>query len=136
MLEGKGRMSFTEVFFGLPLAGTFVEKIRQKAPPALVHDIIFGGIFKSAEALKAGLVNATASDRHTLRIGVLHRLEQTLQIPTSAYRGTKRALHRPIVESEPAYMQMLADSFADPAVMNNLLEAMNALRQKRRPQFT
>lgn len=136
MLDGKGRMSFTEVFFGLPLAGTFIEKIRQKVRPPFVHDVIFGGIYRSGEAMDVGLVNETAPDREALRSRMLGRLEQMLQIPTSAYRGTKRTLNRSIAENVPVYMKILAEGFAEPAVIDNLREAMNALREKRRPHFS
>lgn len=135
MLDGKGRMSFTEVFFGLPLPGTFVEKSKIRVHPAYIDDVIYGGIYKAQEARAAGLVTEVATDREGLRKLVMKKLEKILQIPTSAFVATKRNLLQQLLDSIDGHMQRLHGDFADPNIMNNLLEAMSALKEKRRPQF-
>ena len=135
MLAGKGRMSFTEVFFGIPLPGSVVEKTKMRARPHAINDIIYGGVFKAPEAHAAGLVHEIAEDRDALRKLVIKKLEKILQVPTSAFAATKRALHRQLVASIDEHARDLTASFDDPVIMGNLLEAMSALKEKRRPKF-
>lgn len=135
MLAGKGRISFTEVFFGLPLAGTFMEKIKICIAPHKINEVVYGGIFKAQEAKEIGFVDEVAESRAELRALTMKKLEQILRVPTSAFGNTKLSLHRSILDSEKAHMQALADAFKNPVIMNNLLEAMAALKEGRRPRF-
>ncbi|MCB1178057.1 MAG: enoyl-CoA hydratase/isomerase family protein [Leptospiraceae bacterium] len=135
MLDGKGRLSFTEVFFGLPLAGTFIEKLKFVMPPKNINEYIYGTIFKAKEAYENGFLHGIARDKSELRKMVNQKLEQITKIPLTAFEGTKRSLHKPAVESIEKHMKDLGDSFANPIVKKNLLEAMSSLKEKRRPKF-
>ena len=135
MLAGKGRISFTEVFFGLPLAGTFMEKLKISVLPNRINDVSYGGIFKAQEAAEIGLIDEIANTREDLRKIVLKKLDQVLKIPSSAFSNTKISLHRHIIQSTEFHMKTLAESFSSPVIMANLNEAMSALQEKRRPQF-
>ncbi|MCB1325362.1 MAG: enoyl-CoA hydratase/isomerase family protein [Spirochaetales bacterium] len=135
MLAGKGRISFTEVFFGLPLPGTVVEKVKTCIAPHRINEVIYGGIFKADEARQIGLVDDVADSRENLRKLTQKKLDQILKVPTSAFGHTKLSLHREILQSEEAHMKNLDESFRNPVIMKNLLEAMSALKEGRRPQF-
>ena len=135
MLEGKARLSFTEVFFGLPLPGTFIEKIKLTVKPEYINDFIYGSAFKAHEAKAAGFIHETASDRASLRNLVNKKLDQLLRIPSSAFRHTKQTLNHDIRASTERHMKSLAENFANPVIMSNLLEAMKSLQENRRPRF-
>lgn len=135
MLEGKSRISFTEVMFGLPLPGVFIDKLQITVLPHRLHEVIYGGLYKATEAQAIGLIDEVADSRAELRRLVLRRAEQILRVPSSAFSGTKRSLHRALLERQEGHMEDMARNFERPEIKRNLLEAMSALREKRRPQF-
>ncbi len=135
MLEGKARISFTEVFFGLPLPGSFVDKTKITVLPPYINDTVYGAAYKASEAKQIGLIDETAPDRDALRKLVMKKLDAILKVPTSAFAGTKRTLHADILRNIEGHMTRLMENFAHPIIMANLLEAMSALKEKRRPRF-
>ncbi|MBE7439022.1 MAG: enoyl-CoA hydratase/isomerase family protein [Spirochaetales bacterium] len=135
MLDGKARISFTEVMFGLPLPGVFIDKLKITVLPNHLHGVIYGALYRAPEARAIGLIDEIADSRSELRRLVLRQIEQILRVPASAFSGTKRSLHQPLQLHVPMHMEELARNFARPEVKANLLEAMAALREKRRPQF-
>lgn len=136
MLEGKGRIAFSEVLVGLPLPISFIEKIRMTVEPRFVNEMcLLGTLYKAQEAKETRLIDDTAADREGLRKLVLKKLDEIFSIPASAYRKTKNAMNKPIVDRFEDGLLHIKKSFEDPAVMANLLEAMTALKEKRRPKL-
>ncbi len=135
MLEGKARISFTEVLFGLPLPGVFIEKLKLTVLPQHLNETIYGALYRAQEAQAVGLIDGTAATREELRSLTLRKAEAVLRVPSSAFAGTKQSLHRGLLEKTEAHMRDLAANFEIPEVRKNLLEAMRALQEKRRPVF-
>ncbi|MBL8020695.1 MAG: enoyl-CoA hydratase/isomerase family protein [Leptospirales bacterium] len=135
MLNQKGRVSFTEVFFGLPLPSVLVDKLKYTIDPRYLADMIYGEAYKADEALKIGFVHELADSRENLRKLTLKKLDVLSRMPISAFINTKMALHHETVERIDWHTKKLATDFSDPIIRKNLMEAMNAFTQKRRPKF-
>jgi enoyl-CoA hydratase len=135
MLEGKGRISFSEVFVGLPLPGTFIDKIARTVYPPFVQTICAGENYKAAEAKAIGLIDETAPDLEALRKLTLKKIDYLNRIPLSALQRTKQAINAPVIERAEAALKHTYESFTTPIIVKNFREAMGALAEKRRPQY-
>ncbi|EPG66563.1 enoyl-CoA hydratase/isomerase family protein [Leptospira wolffii] len=136
MLEGKGRIAFTEILVGLPLPISFIDKLKIVVNPRNLTEIcLLGTMYKASEAKEIALIDEVAENREDLRKIVLKKLEELAAIAPSAYSRTKLAIHKDILEKFDSQLQFTKDSFEDPRVVANLLEAMTALKEKRRPKL-
>ncbi len=136
MLEGKARIAFTEVLVGLPLPISFIEKIHTTVDPRHINDMcLLGKTYKASEAKETNLINDTAETKEDLRKIVLKKLEEVMSIAPSAYRQTKQSILKPITDNVAKNLDHTRKSFEDPTVVANLLEAMTALKEKRRPKL-
>jgi len=135
MLDGKGRISFSEVFVGLPLPGVFIDKIVRTVHPPFVNTVSMGENYKAAEAKSIGLIDEIAPDLDALRKLTLKKLEYLNRIPLSALVRTKQALNAPVLERSEAALKHTYESFTTEIVIKNFREAMAALASKRRPQY-
>lgn len=135
MLEGKGRISFSEVLVGLPLPGTFIDKITRTVFPPYVQAICAGENYKAAEAKTIGLIDETAPDLESLRKLTVKKLEYLNRIPLSALQRTKQGINQPVLDRAEAALKHTYESFTTPIVVKNFREAMGALAEKRRPQY-
>jgi enoyl-CoA hydratase/carnithine racemase len=135
MLEGKGRISFSEVLVGLPLPGSFIDKIARTVYPPFLNSVCAGENYKAAEAKAIGLIDETAADTDGLRKLTLKKLDYLNRIPLSALRRTKQAINAPILERFDATLKHTYESFTTPIIVSNFRESMKALAEKRRPQY-
>lgn len=135
MVTGKARISFTEVFFGLPLPGVLIEKAKMVVLPQHVNDIIYGTNYKAEEAKETGFIHDIAENREELRKLTIRKLESLYKFPLSAFQGTKESLHFHLSQYADAHMKALDKNFKAPIIQKNLMEAMNAFNEKRRPNF-
>ncbi|MCB1188810.1 MAG: enoyl-CoA hydratase/isomerase family protein [Leptospiraceae bacterium] len=135
MLTGKARVSFTEVFFGLPLPGVFIDKIKETVLSQHVTDMIYGGAYKAEEAKMIGFIDEIAEDRDSLSDMVQKKMENILRIPTSAFEKTKESRNILLSKNELEHMEALKTNFANPVIQTNLYEAMKAFNEKRKPEF-
>ncbi|PJZ71336.1 enoyl-CoA hydratase [Leptospira perolatii] len=135
MLNQKGRLSFTEVFFGLPLPGIFIEKIKLSVSPAFINDMIYGGIYKADEAKQIGFIHEISTTKEELRKITVKKLETITRIPISAFMKTKLSLHHDIVKSIDFHAKILSENFSNVTIQANLMEAMTAFTEQRRPKF-
>ncbi len=135
MLEGKARISFSEVLVGLPLPGTFIDKIARTVYPPFVNSVCAAENYKAGEAKAIGLIDETAPDLESLRKLTLKKLDYLNRIPLSALQRTKQSINAPILERSEASLKHTYESFTTPIIVKNFREAMNALAEKRRPQY-
>jgi len=136
MLEGKARIAFTEVLVGLPLPGSFIDRIKMCVTPKFWSEVcLTGASFKAKEAMEIGLVDGTAPTREELRKMTIKKMNQLVQIPSSAYRSTKNILNGQTIAKLEEYKKETYEAFSKTGVIENLLEAMAALKEKRRPNF-
>lgn len=136
MLDGKGRIGFTEVNVGLPLPGSFSEKIKMCVEPRFWNEVCLEGkTFKGLEAKNIGLIDEISENKDSLRKLSLKKLESLSKIPILAYQQTKVMLNNDLVKKLDLYKQTTFKAFQSPGVVENLLEAMSALKEKRRPNL-
>lgn len=136
MLEGKGRIAFTEILVGLPLPLTFIERLRETVDPRCLNEMcLLGKLYKATEAKETNLINEVASTRIDLRKIVIKKLEEVMGIAPSAYRRTKQAMNKAVLSRFEENLTFTKKSLEDPIVVSNLLEAMTALKEKRRPKL-
>ncbi|HMW60141.1 MAG TPA: enoyl-CoA hydratase/isomerase family protein [Leptospiraceae bacterium] len=136
MLNQKGRVSFTEVFFGLPLPGVFIDKLKYTVSPSHLNDMVYGETYKAQEALSAGFVNAIADSREDLRKLTMRKLEALTRIPSSAFIHTKASLLHETVSRIEFHAKATDKNFSDPTIRGNLMEAMKSFTEGRRPKFS
>lgn len=136
MLDGKARIAFTEILVGLPLPGSFVDRIKTCVTPKYWSEICLTGTnYKAKEAKEIGLIDEVASSREELRKLSLKKLDSLIKLPMQAYQATKDVLNAPIIAKLDQYKKETLESFSQPGVIETLLEAMTALKEKRRPNF-
>lgn len=136
MLDGKARIAFTEVLVGLPLPGSFIDRIRMCVTPRYWSEICLTGTnYKAKEAREIGLIDEIAQTREELRKMVLKKMDSLVKIPSSAFRSTKNILNGPTIARLDEYKMETHEAFSRPGVIENLMEAMTALKEKRRPNF-
>ncbi|TGM87601.1 enoyl-CoA hydratase/isomerase family protein [Leptospira bouyouniensis] len=136
MLDGKCRIGFTEVNVGLPLPGSFIDRIKMCVEPRYWAEVCLEGtIYKAPEAKKIGLIDEIASTPEEVRKLSVKKLEALSKIPSSALRSTKNTLNAALIRNLEQYKIDTTKSFEQPGVVDNLLEAMTALKEKRRPVF-
>ncbi|MGE8720416.1 enoyl-CoA hydratase/isomerase family protein [Leptospira terpstrae] len=136
MLDGKGRIGFTEVNVGLPLPGSFIDRIKMCVDPRYWAEVCLEGTtYKGAEAKKIGLIDEIAPTPEDVRKIALKKLETLSKVPSAAYRATKNTLNGALLANLDQYKKDTIKSFEQPGVVDNLLEAMTALKEKRRPVF-
>ncbi|MDF3821429.1 enoyl-CoA hydratase/isomerase family protein [Leptospira sp. 96542] len=136
MVDGKGRIGFTEVNVGLPLPGSFIDRVRMCVEPRYWSEVCLEGkVYKAGEAKNIGLIDEIAPTLEEIRKLSLKKLESLAKIPMSAYRATKNTLNGSLIAKLEEYQKETTRSFEQPGVVDNLLEAMTALKEKRRPNF-
>jgi enoyl-CoA hydratase/carnithine racemase len=136
MLDGKGRIGFTEVNVGLPLPGSFIDRIRMCVSARYWAEVCLEGkTFKGAEAKSIGLIDEIAPSTEDLRKLTLKKLDSLSKIPMTAYRSTKNMLNSVLIDKLAMYQKETLKAFEQPGVIENLLEAMTALQEKRRPNL-
>ncbi len=136
MLDGKGRIGFTEVNVGLPLPGSFIDKIKSCVSGRYWSEVCLEGkTFKGAEAKLIGLIDEVAPTVEDLRKISLKKLDTLSKIPMTAYRSTKNMLNSVLIQKLAEYEKETIKAFEQPGVIDNLLEAMTALKEKRRPNL-
>jgi len=136
MLDGKGRIGFTEVNVGLPLPGSFIDRIKMRVSGRYWSEVCLEGkTFKGAEAKSIGLIDEIAPSKEELRKIALKKLDSLTKIPMTAYRSTKNMLNSGLIDKLELYQRETIKAFEQPGVIDNLLEAMSALKEKRRPNL-
>lgn len=136
MLEAGCRFSFTEVMFGLPLPGMFVYKIQECIHPNKVAEVCMEAkSYKSNEAKEIGLIDEVAATTEDLRKLSTKKLEALFKFPLTAIRYTKQNMNLKSLMDYDRHLSFARSSFADPTVKRNMLEAMKAFKEKRRPEF-
>ncbi|TGN20363.1 enoyl-CoA hydratase/isomerase family protein [Leptospira idonii] len=136
MYDGKGRIGFTEVNVGLPLPGSFIDRIKMCVEPRYWSEVCLEGkVYKAGEAKEIGLIDEITASREDLRKLALKKLDSLSKIPMSAYRSTKNMLNGHLIAKLEQYRKETITAFQQPGVVDNLLEAMTALKEKRRPNL-
>jgi len=135
MIDGKARISFSEVLVGLPLPGTFIDKIARTVLPPYVNEVCAGANYKGQEAKGIGMIDEVAADAEGLRKLSLKKIDYLNRIPLSALRRTKQAINAPILERFEAGLKHTHESFTTEIIVKNFRESMKALSEKRRPQY-
>lgn len=135
MLDGKSRISFSEVLVGLPLPGCFIDKIARTVEARYINTVCAGENYKAPEAKAIGLIDEIAADSESLRKLSLKKIDYLNRIPLSALRRTKQAINAPILERFEGTLRHTHESFTTPVIVKNFRESMKALSEKRRPQY-
>jgi len=136
MLDGKGRIGFTEVNVGLPLPGSFIDRIKMCVSARYWAEVCLEGkTYKGAEAKTIGLIDDIAPNKEDLRKLTLKKLDTLSKIPMTAYRSTKNMLNSGLIDKLEIYQKETIKAFEQPGVIDNLLEAMTALKERRRPNL-
>ncbi|MCZ8154790.1 MAG: enoyl-CoA hydratase/isomerase family protein [Leptospira sp.] len=134
MLEGKARIGFTEVNVGLPLPGSFIDRIKMCVSARYWSEVCLEGqTYKAGEAKSIGLIDEVATSKEELRKFTLKKLDTLSKIPMTAFRSTKNMLNGVLLSKLDGYLKETILAFEQPGVTDNLLEAMTALKEKRRP---
>jgi enoyl-CoA hydratase/carnithine racemase len=134
MLDGGCRIAFTEVMVGLPLPGMFVNRIQELVKPEYINAVCLEATtFKGKEAKQVGLIDEIAVTREELRSIAIKKLESVFRFPITAIRSTKENMNRRTFRDFDFYLKEAAGWLDNPVIANNLLEAMKALSEKRRP---
>jgi len=135
MLDGKARISFSEVLVGLPLPGAFIDKIAQTIHPPFVNEMCTGETYKAQEAKAIGLIDEVAPDAIALRKLALRKVDYLNRIPLSALRRTKQSINAKTLARFDETLKHTMESFATTIIIKNFRESMKALLEKRRPQY-
>ena len=136
MLSTGCRISFTEIGFGLPLPGMFVNKIQQSVNPTKVNEICMeAAAYKGPEAKEVGMIDEIASTKEEIRKLSTKKLESIFKFPLSAVRYTKENINRNALKDFDLHLKNSRDWLYVSAIKNNMLEAMKSLKEKRRPVF-
>ncbi len=136
MLSTGCRISFTEIGFGLPLPGMFVQKIQDAVNPTKVNEICMEATaYKGPEAKEVGMIDEVASTKEELRKLSTKRLESVFKFPLSAVRFTKENINRSALKDFDIHIKNSRDWLSVPDIRYNMLEAMKSLKEKRRPVF-
>lgn len=136
MLETGCRISFTEIGFGLPLPGMFIYKIQQSVNPTKVNEICMeAAAYKGKEAKEVGMIDDTAATKEDLRKLSVKKLENIFRFPLSAVRYTKQNINQRALDDFDFHLKNSSDWLSVPVIRGNMLEAMAALKERRRPVF-
>ena len=136
MLEGAGRIGFTEVMVGLPLPGMFVYKIQDSILPNKINEVCLEATtYKGKEAKEIGFIDEIAPSREDLRKLSTKKLDSVFKFPISALRYTKQNLNRRALKDFDDFLKDSLAWFGIPVIRENLLESMRALKEKRRPKL-
>ncbi|XDD49902.1 enoyl-CoA hydratase/isomerase family protein [Leptospira sp. WS92.C1] len=135
MVDGKGRIGFAEPLVGLPITTALILRLRQTMLPSAASEAALeGALYKPAEAVQNGLLSEVGASLEELRKKSLSKISVLNRVPASATVETKRALNKDAFEAAKAAPKLLADLFkTQPSMVNNLLEAMKANKERRRP---
>ncbi|MBM9500989.1 enoyl-CoA hydratase/isomerase family protein [Leptospira sp. 201903071] len=138
MVDGKGRIGFAEPLVGLPLSSSLVIRLRQTMlPSAAAEAALEGALYKPAEAVQNGLLTEVGASLEELRKKSLSKINVLNRVPASATQETKRSLNREAYEAAKAAPKQLANLFKEqPSMVKNLMEAMKANKERRRPVLT
>ncbi|HRG45325.1 MAG TPA: enoyl-CoA hydratase/isomerase family protein [Leptospiraceae bacterium] len=136
MLSTGCRISFTEIGFGLPLPGMFVYKLQQSIHLTKLNEICMeAAAYKGPEAKEVGMIDEIAATKEDLRKLSIKKLESVFRFPLSAVRYTKQNINMRALDDFETHLRNSRDWLSIPAIKNNMLEAMKALKEKRRPVF-
>ncbi|MCP5497110.1 MAG: enoyl-CoA hydratase/isomerase family protein [Leptospiraceae bacterium] len=136
MLETGCRIGFTEVMFGLPLPGMFVYKIQESLHPTKVNEVCLEAKqYKAKEAKEVGLIDETALTREGIRDLSIQKFETLFGYPASAIRHTKANINQKSLLNFEEHLKNARENFTDPIISENLMEAMKAFKEKRKPVF-
>lgn len=138
MVEGKGRIGFAEPLVGLPITNALILRMRQVMLPSAVSEAAMEGtLYKPAEAVQNGLLTEVGTSLEDLRKKSISKINVLNRIPASATVETKRSLNRAAVEAAKAAPVELGNLFqTQPSMIPNLLEAMTANKERRRPALS
>jgi enoyl-CoA hydratase/carnithine racemase len=89
MLQGSGRIGFSELAVGLPLPLNYIHGIHRIVQPSAVRLLIEGAAYKPEEALSIGLIDGVAEDAEKLRALVLKRFDAILRMEKEAFLPTR-----------------------------------------------
>jgi enoyl-CoA hydratase/carnithine racemase len=136
MLESGCRIGFTEVMVGLPLPGMFVYKIQDCTNPTKINEICLEATtYKGKEAKEIGMIDEVFADRESMRKATHKKLESVFRLPMSALRYTKQNINKRALNDFDYHLKNSKDWMDDKVIRGNLLESMNALLQKRKPNL-
>jgi enoyl-CoA hydratase len=136
MLSNSCRISFTEIGFGLPLPGMFVQKIQDAVLPTKVNEICMEATaYKGPEAKAVGMIDEIANSKEEIRKLSTKKLESIFKYPLSAVRFTKENINRSALRDFEMHLKNSRDWLYVPEIKYNMLEAMKSLKEKRRPVF-
>lgn len=90
MLQGSGRIGFSELAVGLPLPLNYIHGIHRIVQPSAVRLLIEGAAYKPEEALSIGLIDGVAEDAEKLRALVLKRFDAILRMEKEAFLPTRK----------------------------------------------
>ncbi|MDX1959009.1 MAG: enoyl-CoA hydratase/isomerase family protein [Leptospiraceae bacterium] len=134
MLEAAGRIAFTEVMVGLPLPGMFVNRIQEVVKPEYHAEVCLEATaYKAKEAKTIGLIDETFPTKEEMRKASFKRLDSIFRHPMTAIQTTKEIMNRRTLVDYDYYLNQAAGWLLNPDIEYNLLEAMKAMKEKRRP---
>ncbi|EKP05669.1 enoyl-CoA hydratase/isomerase family protein [Leptospira kirschneri str. 2008720114] len=134
MVDGKGRIGFAEPLVGLPITFALIIRMRQIMIPSSVSE---AALYKPSDAVRNGLLSEVGASLEELRKKSLGKINVLNRIPASVTVETKRALNKEALEAAKSASKELAYLFkTQSSIIPNLLEAMTANKEKRRPVLT
>ncbi|EKR75317.1 enoyl-CoA hydratase/isomerase family protein [Leptospira noguchii] len=138
MVDGKGRIGFAEPLVGLPITSALIIRMRQVMLPSSVSEAAMeGALYKPSDAVRNGLLSEVGTSLEELRKKSLSKINVLNRVPASVTVETKRALNKEALEAAKSASKELAYLFkTQSSIIPNLLEAMTANKEKRRPVLT
>lgn len=98
MLQGSGRIGFSEMMVGMPLPTAYIMGIRNLVEPKAMRDIMYGAAYKPEEALEIGLIDGIAEDREALRKMSYKKIDSLLRLNRTSFLMTRNNYRKSIVD--------------------------------------
>jgi len=136
LLSEDGRISLSEIRFGLSPTATLVQRLREiSSRPSLVKEMVLKGrTLRGEEALAGGFVDRLVPPAQ-LQEEALREARLLSKGSLPAYAAVKRALWRRAPGDEEAILRESREDFEALFATAEAKEGIAAMRDKRRPRF-
>jgi len=128
--------SIKEIDMGLVADMGTLQRLPQKIAPGIVAELAYTGRKMGAEeAVKVGLCNASLADKDALYAKVMDIAKQIASKSPVVVRGTKKVIAYSQEHSVQEGLEYVKVWNAGMIYSNDLMEAMQASMEKRKPEF-
>ncbi|MCB1158210.1 MAG: enoyl-CoA hydratase/isomerase family protein [Leptospiraceae bacterium] len=105
MLEGGGRIGFSEPLVGLLIPRAYLAGIESFVQPASVRPIMEGRAYKAKEALEIQLVDEVAPDSESLQKAIYRKIDTIFRLPGNTFLTTRMGYREHIYKKIEAGMK-------------------------------